>query len=223
MLTLSALQALWCHKTYAYGFADAPDAPPLGTLTVRCSVNLLEGGTGCALWDAGFALAELALSSPHDFAGRRVLELGAGAGGAAVALARAAPAWLAASDHDADALANLRANLRRNAVRLAEDERVEGDATSEDEGVRCIHLSWEARFLHLHCFLSHAHALLALLTWLYRQGMSREEAAALAPDIVVGGDLMCAVSKPSPFCDALSCSAPAVLALSNYISLCAQL
>jgi hypothetical protein len=54
--------------------------PLLGAaaVTVHTSLNLFEGGTGCHEWSAGFYLAELAMSHPSLFAGRKVVELGAG-------------------------------------------------------------------------------------------------------------------------------------------------
>ena len=71
----------WCHKTFAYG-------PSHLAVTVRAHVNLFEGGTGCHEWPAGFYLAEIAATHPHIFAGRRVVELGAGTGITAAVVAR---------------------------------------------------------------------------------------------------------------------------------------
>eukprot|EP00242_Pyramimonas_sp_CCMP2087_P016049 CAMPEP_0198222214 /NCGR_PEP_ID=MMETSP1445-20131203/87095_1 /TAXON_ID=36898 /ORGANISM="Pyramimonas sp., Strain CCMP2087" /LENGTH=398 /DNA_ID=CAMNT_0043900641 /DNA_START=148 /DNA_END=1341 /DNA_ORIENTATION=+ len=59
------------------------------TISMRTSPNFFSGGTGCHEWDAGFFLGEIALSWPGLFGGRSVLELGAGAGLAAVAMSRA--------------------------------------------------------------------------------------------------------------------------------------
>lgn len=36
-----------------------------GMLSLRVSVNMLEGGTGCSEWEAGLFLAEVLLSNPH--------------------------------------------------------------------------------------------------------------------------------------------------------------
>ena len=54
-----------------------------GTVTIHTSLNLFEGGTGCHEWSAGFYLAELAMAQPRLFAGRAVVELGAGVVGSA--------------------------------------------------------------------------------------------------------------------------------------------
>ena len=40
-----------------------------GAVSVRASHNLLAGGTGCAEWEAGLALAEVLLSQPELVAG----------------------------------------------------------------------------------------------------------------------------------------------------------
>ena len=106
----------WCHKTFAYG-------PSHLTVSVRAHVNLFEGGTGCHDWPAGFYLAELAATHPRIFAGRRVVELGAGTGITAVVVARppATPAKLTLCDGDRDTLVNLARNLDMNGVRVDEE------------------------------------------------------------------------------------------------------
>ena len=105
----------WCHKTFAYG-------PSHLAVTVRAHVNLFEGGTGCHEWPAGFYLAEIAATHPHIFAGRRVVELGAGTGITAAVVARppATPAKLTLCDSDLDSLVNLARNLEMNGVRVDE-------------------------------------------------------------------------------------------------------
>ena len=105
----------WCHKTFAYG-------PSHLAITVRAHVNLFEGGTGCHEWPAGFYLAEIAATHPHIFAGRRVVELGAGTGITAAVVARppATPAKLTLCDSDLDSLVNLARNLEMNGVRVDE-------------------------------------------------------------------------------------------------------
>ena len=69
----------WCHKTYCYGPASDDDLPQCandspqkeaGIISLRLSHNLIEGGTGCHEWEAGFFLAEFALSNPSIFKGK---------------------------------------------------------------------------------------------------------------------------------------------------------
>ena len=144
----------WSERLLSYAFADGASqrsaASCLGAVHLRCSANLLAGSTGCAAWEAGLALAEATLSRPDVYACRRVLELGAGAGAATVALARAAPAQLLATDGSAAALANLRHNLEATDITLSQPDAVafpdlaEGrDGAAAREGVTCAVLAWE--------------------------------------------------------------------------------
>ena len=56
----------WCHKTYVWGpgSGGALGAQQSSRITLRLSKNLLEGGTGCHEWEAGFQLTEFILSYP---------------------------------------------------------------------------------------------------------------------------------------------------------------
>ena len=53
--------------------STAPKAKNLssccGLITLRLSLNLFEGGTGCHEWEAGFFLAEFVFSFPDLFKG----------------------------------------------------------------------------------------------------------------------------------------------------------
>ncbi|GLI58432.1 hypothetical protein VaNZ11_000146, partial [Volvox africanus] len=88
-----------------------------GLISLHVSDNLLAGSTGCHVWEASFALAQWVLGHSERFRGRRVLELGCGAGLVAMALHRAGAAWVAATDGSDAAVANCAANLRLNGVR----------------------------------------------------------------------------------------------------------
>ena len=119
----------WCFKTYVLGARASPRA----AISLRLSPDMLRGGTGCHDWDAGFYLAELFWSFPELLANRRVVEIGAGAGVAAVAAADARPATLTLCDRDPEALANLAENLRRNGVALDETSGDAGDRDGDRE------------------------------------------------------------------------------------------
>lgn len=96
------------------GAAGGPDA---GLLALHVSHDMLAGGTGGSVWDAGLALSEFVLSAAaREFAGRRCLELGTGTGLTGVALARAGAAHVLCTDGDLEALANSERNLRLNGV-----------------------------------------------------------------------------------------------------------
>ncbi|EFN59648.1 hypothetical protein CHLNCDRAFT_133128 [Chlorella variabilis] len=89
-----------------------------GLLALHVSLNLLEGGTGCHEWEAGFWLAEWVLSHPQLAAGRCCLEIGCGAGMVGVALHRCGAAAVVCTDGDAQTVANCRLNLQLNGVPL---------------------------------------------------------------------------------------------------------
>lgn len=94
-------------------------------VTVRVSLNLFEGGTGCTTWSAGFYLAEFALTNPEIFVGKRVLELGAGAGVLGVVISRLPGVKeLILTDGNEETLENLRGNLRLNGVETSTKEPV---------------------------------------------------------------------------------------------------
>jgi predicted nicotinamide N-methyase len=89
----------------------------LGHLTARSSSDLLSHGTSAFVWGAGLALAQFALSSPSLLAGRRVLELGSGAGVAGAALALfAGCSRLTLTDGNSLSCANLRRTLGSNGI-----------------------------------------------------------------------------------------------------------
>ncbi|KAL4428674.1 hypothetical protein ABPG77_009780 [Micractinium sp. CCAP 211/92] len=89
-----------------------------GQLALHVSLNLLEGGTGCHEWEAGFFLAEWVLSNPGLVAGRCCLEVGCGAGMVGVALHRAGARHVILTDGNPEAVANCRRNLALNGVPL---------------------------------------------------------------------------------------------------------
>ncbi|GAQ79932.1 hypothetical protein KFL_000420040 [Klebsormidium nitens] len=92
-------------------------------VTVRVSLNLFEGGTGCTTWSAGFYLAEFALTHPETFAGKRVLELGAGAGVLGVVISRLpGVSDLVLTDGNEETLENLRGNLSLNEVETSTEK-----------------------------------------------------------------------------------------------------
>lgn len=70
-------------------------------------------------WPGGQALARFVLDDPAQVAGRRVLDLAAGGGIAAIAAARAGAAEVAAAEIDPLAAAAIRANATLNGVDVA--------------------------------------------------------------------------------------------------------
>jgi diphosphoinositol-polyphosphate diphosphatase len=102
----------WFHKTFTYAGTDDRH------VTLRVNASISAGATGCAIWEAGVILASLfvSLQASCIFDGRMCLELGSGAGLAAVCMSRAALAKLILSDGNPDSLDNLRYNLQLNGV-----------------------------------------------------------------------------------------------------------
>jgi predicted nicotinamide N-methyase len=79
-------------------------------------------------WAGGMALARFVLDHPAHVAGRRVLDLGSGAGLVAIAAAKAGAAAVTAADVDRYAIAALRLNAAHNGVPVTA---VQGDPTRD--------------------------------------------------------------------------------------------
>eukprot|EP00897_Mesotaenium_endlicherianum_P000895 jgi/Mesen1/10806/ME000092S10290 len=109
-------------------------------VTLRVSMNMLQGSTGCSVWPAGIYLAEFLMSFPRVVAGRRCLELGSGSGLVGACLARLCPKKVVLTDGNLEALHNLSHNLTINGARIAlappEDQQV---AAREEHGT-----AWQA-------------------------------------------------------------------------------
>ena len=80
-------------------------------------------------WAGGLALARFLLDHPERVAGRRVLDLGCGAGLVAIAAAKAGAERVIAADIDRYAIAALRLNAAHNGVVITA---IEGDPTQSD-------------------------------------------------------------------------------------------
>ncbi|XP_049401773.1 uncharacterized protein LOC125865614 isoform X2 [Solanum stenotomum] len=55
---------------------------------LQCSLNMLEGDTGCSIWPSGLFLSEFILSFPEVFSDKSCLEVGSGVGLVGVCLAQ---------------------------------------------------------------------------------------------------------------------------------------
>jgi len=77
-------------------------------------------------WAGGLALARFVLDHPERVAGRRVLDLGTGAGLVAIAADKAGAAQVVAADVDRYAIAALRLNAAQNGAAITA---IEGDLT----------------------------------------------------------------------------------------------
>lgn len=149
-----------CFRSYLYSVSDdtiSNIADCIGMvhaskfrnliITIRVSVNMLEGSTGCYAWPAGLFLSELLISYPGIFSGRCCLEIGAGAGVSSICLAHLNASKVIVTDGNLSTVANLRQNL------LINDLRVFGETVSPREQhlrkasttlVECHELLWES-------------------------------------------------------------------------------
>jgi predicted nicotinamide N-methyase len=140
-----------------------PATTSAGLVSLRLSPDIFAAGTGATTWAAGFVLAEWLLSrrARRFVRGKRVLELGAGAGLSGVCAWRAGAAALTLTDGDAQALRNCARNVSANLSRQDQQGGVDLDLELElevvEEGtlplpllqknparsLRCLALQWD--------------------------------------------------------------------------------
>ncbi|XP_039114824.1 putative uncharacterized protein DDB_G0277003 isoform X1 [Dioscorea cayenensis subsp. rotundata] len=97
---------------------------------LQCSLNMLQGDTGCALWPSGLLLSEFILSQPGTFSNKCCLEVGSGVGLVGVCLAYAGASKVVLTDGDVSTLANMEHNLELN------------EYITKNK-IECKHLLWE--------------------------------------------------------------------------------
>ncbi|CAK4378568.1 unnamed protein product [Aphanomyces euteiches] len=87
---------------------------------ITCRVAAAHNEVGMKLWEAGFFLAEYAIVYPEVFRGKRVVELGAGAGftGLVLAAQPCVAAEVVLTDYAPIVMQNLRYNIEINTHRL---------------------------------------------------------------------------------------------------------
>lgn len=109
---------------------------------LQCSLNMLEGDTGCSIWPSSLFLSELILSFPHIFSGKSCFEVGSGVGLVGICLAHVKASEVLLSDGDLATLANMKLNLEMNHLNTGTD--LPETSIENRDVVKCIHLSWEA-------------------------------------------------------------------------------
>ncbi|KAF9589883.1 hypothetical protein IFM89_029246 [Coptis chinensis] len=135
-------------KTFSFLFPDdcfelssCPKSLKL-EVPLRCSLNMLDGDTGCWIWPSSFYLSEFVLSYPEIFTGKSCLEVGCGVGLVGISLAKVKATKVILTDGDMSTLANLKLNLDLNHQLGAESEVAQG--TDRDKNiVKGEYLSWE--------------------------------------------------------------------------------
>ncbi|CAL5400612.1 unnamed protein product [Camellia sinensis] len=146
------------------GCSDLPSCPKTRKLVVplQCSLNMLEGDTGCSIWPSSLFLSEFILSHPELFSNKSCFEVGSGVGLVGICLAHIKASKVMLSDGDLSSLANMKLNLELNHLSVRTDL---SERTIEDPDlVKCIHLPWESAV--------------------------GSELRDLLPDIILGADVM---------------------------------
>lgn len=155
------------HKTITFifpdGCIDLPSCPKSQKLMVplQCSLNMLEGDTGCSIWPSSLLLSEFILSFPEIFSDKSCLEVGSGVGLVGICLAHVKASKVTLTDGDHLTLANMRSNLELNQL-SANTSLLE--SFEDPNVVQCIHLPWESA--------------------------SESELSALVPEIILGADII---------------------------------
>ncbi|XP_074592071.1 uncharacterized protein LOC141847876 isoform X2 [Curcuma longa] len=108
-------------------------------VSLQCSLNMLEGDTGCALWPSSLFLSEFILSFQEIFSNRFCFEIGSGVGLVGITLLHAGASKVILTDGDLSTLANMRCNLKMNNLMEASSVRSSGKPM-----VECRHLPWES-------------------------------------------------------------------------------
>ncbi|KAI3794521.1 hypothetical protein L1987_37153 [Smallanthus sonchifolius] len=117
-------------------------SPRKVVVPLNCSLNMLEGDTGCSIWPSSLFLSEFILSCPELFSMKSCFELGSGVGLVGICLAHVKPSKVVLSDGDLSTLANLKLNLELNHmnIHIGSSESILQDPCN----VKCLHLPWES-------------------------------------------------------------------------------
>nr|XP_017226371.1 PREDICTED: uncharacterized protein LOC108202480 isoform X1 [Daucus carota subsp. sativus] len=74
-------------KRVSFLFPDDCSKSKKLVVPLQCSLNLLEGDTGCSIWPSSLFLSEFILSFPEIFSGKSCFEVGSGVGLVGICLA----------------------------------------------------------------------------------------------------------------------------------------
>ncbi|XP_027353438.1 protein-lysine N-methyltransferase EEF2KMT [Abrus precatorius] len=115
---------------------------------LRCSLNMLEGDTGCSIWPSSLFLSELILSRPQLFSNKSCFEIGSGVGLVGLCLAHVKASKVILSDGDLSTLANMKFNLELNHLNVETDmlQRNEDPSMVLHDALKlkCLYLPWES-------------------------------------------------------------------------------
>ncbi|OVA04428.1 Nicotinamide N-methyltransferase-like [Macleaya cordata] len=131
-------------------------------IPLQCSVNMLEGDTGCSIWPSSLFLSEFILSYPDIFSNKSCFEVGSGVGLVGISLAYVKASKVILTDGDLSTLANMKLNLDLNQLNTGTEM---SQGTIQDPNlVECKYLPWESA--------------------------SESELHEFSPDIVLGADVI---------------------------------
>ncbi|CAA3013198.1 Hypothetical predicted protein [Olea europaea subsp. europaea] len=128
---------------------------------LQCSLNMLEGDTGCSIWPSSLFLSEFILSFPDIFSNKCCFEVGSGVGLVGICLAHVKASKVILSDGNLSTLANMKLNLELNHLRTGTQLL---DHHRNCNTVQCVSLPWESA--------------------------SEDELRYFTPDIILGADVV---------------------------------
>ncbi|CAI9769500.1 unnamed protein product [Fraxinus pennsylvanica] len=128
---------------------------------LQCSLNMLEGDTGCSIWPSSLFLSEFILSFPDIFSNKCCFEVGSGVGLVGICLAHVNASKVILSDGNLSTLANMKLNLELNHLRTGMQLL---DHHTNCNMVHCVCLPWESA--------------------------SEDELCYFTPDIILGADVI---------------------------------
>ncbi|XP_057550464.1 uncharacterized protein LOC130828505 [Amaranthus tricolor] len=134
----------WIVKRVSFLFNDVPShwGQMQMVVPLQCSLNMLQGDTGCALWPSSLFLSEFILSYPEVFTKKSCFEVGSGVGLLGVCLNHVKASQVILTDGDASSLENLKLNLEMNKIENLDVSLDKSDCSLCT--VQCIPLSWES-------------------------------------------------------------------------------
>ncbi|EYU33350.1 hypothetical protein ABFS82_13G085000 [Erythranthe guttata] len=144
----------------SYGTVSCPKSGKL-EVQLQCSVNMLEGDTGCSIWPSSLFLSEFILSFPELFANKRCFEVGSGVGLVGICLSYVKASNVILSDGDLSTLANMKVNLELNHLSTGN---IKSDSLENHDMVHCVCLPWESA--------------------------SEDNLCSFAPDVILGADII---------------------------------
>ncbi|KAI3927821.1 hypothetical protein MKW98_023422 [Papaver atlanticum] len=124
------------YKRVSFLFPNVSSCPRVEKVVIllQCSVNMLEGDTGCSIWPSSLFLSEFILSHPDIFSSKSCFEVGSGVGLVGISLAYVKASKVILTDGDLSTLANMKHNLELNQLKMQ----------TEVSQIECRHLPWES-------------------------------------------------------------------------------